>query len=94
MVCVEVCVSSNCHIKGSYFVLNRFRELTKKNQLGSMVELKASFCFGCCKNGATIRVNGELISGVTPQNCDQIYQTYIQNKAGLQDGRRSEGVGI
>ena len=41
---INVCVGSSCHLKGSYDVLQTIKRLIEENNLGSKIELKASFC--------------------------------------------------
>lgn len=79
MLQITICVGSSCHLKGSYYVINTFQELVKKNKLGDKVELKASFCLGhCTSRGVSVMIGDEIIDdGVTAANVEQIFQQYV-----------------
>ena len=62
---IYVCVGSSCHIKGSYPIIELLKENIAKHHLENKVNLKASFCLGKCTNGVSIKVDDEIICGVT-----------------------------
>ncbi len=68
MVCVEVCIGSSCHLKGSYIVVERLKEFIVQKDLTEKVELKASFCMEDCLNGVCVTINGKKIRKVTGEN--------------------------
>lgn len=74
---INVCVGSSCHLKGSYDVLQTIKRLIEEKNLGDKIELKASFCLGNCSNGVSVTVNDELLSNVTPENVEQIFNEQI-----------------
>lgn len=76
---VSVCIGSSCHLKGSYDIINTFKELIEKNHLEDKVELAAAFCLGKCMDGVTIKVDGELVLGVNRDNMNEIFNKYILN---------------
>jgi NADH:ubiquinone oxidoreductase 24 kD subunit len=55
---VKVCVGSSCHLKGSYEVIEAFKELLKKYDVEDLVDLQASFCLGFCSQGVTVKAEG------------------------------------
>lgn len=55
---IKVCVGSSCHLKGSYDVIEAFKEILKRHDVEDLVELQASFCLGNCANGVTLQVDG------------------------------------
>ena len=55
---VKVCVGSSCHLKGSYEVIEAFKEVLKKYDVEDVVELQASFCLGHCAQGVTVGCEG------------------------------------
>lgn len=79
MLQIIICVGSSCHLKGSYYIINSFQELIKKNKLNDKVELKASFCLGhCTSGGVSIIIGNEMIDeGVTTANMERIFQQYV-----------------
>ncbi|MCR5589120.1 MAG: (2Fe-2S) ferredoxin domain-containing protein [Bacteroidales bacterium] len=56
---IKVCVGSSCHLKGSYDVIEAFKEVLKKYDVEDLVELQASFCLGHCAKGVTVSCEGE-----------------------------------
>lgn len=76
---VSVCIGSSCHLKGSYDIINTFKELIEKNHLEDKVELAAAFCLGKCMDGVTIKVDDELVLGVNRDNMNEIFNKYILN---------------
>ncbi len=54
---IKVCVGSSCHLKGSYDVIESFKEILKKYDVEDVVELQASFCLGHCAQGVTVECN-------------------------------------
>ncbi|MBR1537932.1 MAG: (2Fe-2S) ferredoxin domain-containing protein [Bacteroidales bacterium] len=55
---LKVCVGSSCHLKGSYDVIEAMKEVIKKCDVEDLVELRASFCLGCCAQGVTVKAEG------------------------------------
>lgn len=55
---IKVCVGSSCHLKGSYSVIQVFKEILKKYDVEDLVELQASFCLGFCSTGVTVKADG------------------------------------
>lgn len=52
---IKVCVGSSCHLKGSYDVIEQFKEILKKYDVEDLVDLQASFCLGFCAQGVTVK---------------------------------------
>lgn len=49
---IYVCIGSSCHLKGSYNIINAFKELIAEYKLEDQVSLNASFCLGHCQHGS------------------------------------------
>ena len=58
MTILKVCVGSSCHLKGSYDVIEAFKEILKKYDVEDLVDLQASFCLGFCAKGVTVKAEG------------------------------------
>ena len=74
---IYVCVGSSCHLKGSYDIINLMKENLEKHGLTHKVDLRAAFCLGKCTNGVSIKVNEEIICGVSKDNFQDIFQKYV-----------------
>ena len=58
MTTIKVCVGSSCHLKGSYDVIESFKQILKKYDVEDVVDLQASFCLGFCAQGVTVKLDG------------------------------------
>ena len=70
---IQICVGSSCHMKGSYHVIQAYKQLIEKYGLSDRVMLKASFCMQRCTGGITATIDGEPIENLTVQNCEAIF---------------------
>ena len=78
---ISVCVGSSCHLKGSYDVIELFKSALASNNLGDKVTLKATFCLGKCGvAGVTVKIDNEIITGVTTENFNEIFNEYVLTK--------------
>ena len=78
---VLICVGSSCHLKGSYEIIELFKERLKKEKLEDKVTLKGTFCLGkCAIAGVSIQVDDQIITGVTPNNFDDVFNKYVLSK--------------
>jgi NADH-quinone oxidoreductase subunit G len=58
---VNVCVGTNCFLKGSQGTLSELLQHVEKDQLQDRVQVSASFCFERCAQGPTVEVDGKQI---------------------------------
>lgn len=70
---LKVCVGSSCHLKGSYDVIEKFKELIKRYDVEDKVELQASFCLGHCSEGVTVKADERFILNVNGDNAEEIF---------------------
>lgn len=54
---ISVCVGSSCHMRGSYHVIEAFKQVIEEYQLAEQVELQANFCVGECQRPVSVRIN-------------------------------------
>lgn len=74
MTSVSVCIGSSCHLKGSYEVIQLFKEEIKKRRLEDKIELKGAFCLGDCgHDGVCIKVGDKVVHGVTTENFQDVF---------------------
>ena len=78
---ISVCVGSSCHLKGSYDVIELFKSALAANNLADKVTLKATFCLGKCGvAGVTVKIDNEIITGVTTENFNEIFKLNVLSK--------------
>lgn len=77
---VYICVGSSCHLKGSYEIISLMKEAVSDNNLQDKVELKAAFCLGRCTSGVTIKVDDEIVTGLSRENFNEMFKKYILDR--------------
>ena len=77
---IYICVGSSCHLKGSYNIIALMKESLAKHQLTDKVNVSAAFCLGRCTDGVTIKVDDEIVTGVSPENFDQVFAQHVLSK--------------
>lgn len=83
MVTISVCVGSSCHLKGAYQIIEICEKFLAEKGLQDQIKLQGNFCLGrCTEEGVTVTIDGEVLSGVTPENWQQILQEQVQRKLG------------
>lgn len=83
---VKVCVGSSCHLKGSYDVIEAFKEILKKYDVEDLVELQASFCLGFCAQGVTVAAEDQetlFLHNVNKDNAETLFREQVYPKLGL-----------
>ena len=77
---LKVCVGSSCHLKGSYNVIEAFKEILKKYDVEDLVELQASFCLGHCAQGVTVVYEDQetlMLHNVNAENAEEIFAKQV-----------------
>lgn len=78
---ISVCVGSSCHLKGSYDIIEAFKSALAVNNLVDKITLKATFCLGKCGvAGVTVKIDNEIITGVTTENFDEVFRENVLAK--------------
>ncbi len=77
---ISVCVGSSCHIRGSYRIIELMTNALKENGLDESVKMGASFCLGRCAEGVSVKIDDEIISGVTEENFNEVFDKYVLKK--------------
>ncbi len=66
---INVCVGTNCFVKGSQTILNKLVNYIDNHNLKDDVEVKATFCMENCQNGPSASVGKKMLSNA---NFDEI----------------------
>lgn len=74
---IRVCIGSSCHLRGSYDIINLIKNGLEENGLTDKVNLAAAFCLGKCGTGVSIKVDDRVISGVTVENFNDVFNQYV-----------------
>ena len=78
---IHICIGSSCHLKGSEQVVNLFQSAVEQHHLEDRITLAGSFCTGRCnREGVTVQVDDEIITGVTPETFDQFFNSTVLPK--------------
>ena len=77
---VYVCIGSSCHLKGSHTIIELMKKYLEEAGLANKVELKAAFCLGKCTDGVVVRIDEEIICGVSANNFEEIFNGLIKDK--------------
>jgi NADH:ubiquinone oxidoreductase subunit E len=77
---ILVCIGSSCHARGSYKIMNELKAMITEKDLDSQVQIKVAFCLGYCRAGVTIKVDEQLVTGVTKENLTEVFDKYVLKK--------------
>lgn len=81
MLIIAVCIGSSCHLKGSYEIVEAFKEAIEENKLEDEVTLTGSFCIGKCnREGVTVQINDEVFTGVTIEKFDEFFSENVMKR--------------
>jgi NADH:ubiquinone oxidoreductase subunit E len=81
---IELCMGSSCHVKGSQSVLDALKDGIRENKLEGKVILAGSVCLGACKSGgANLKLDGEVVTGITKENFPEFFETRVKKPLGL-----------
>jgi NADH:ubiquinone oxidoreductase subunit E len=78
VVKIEVCVGSACYLLGAQDLIEMIENLPAN--IRANIDLRGSSCLKACGKGPNIRVNDELISGVTPEKLMEIIRSSCPSK--------------
>ena len=78
MLCVQICVGSSCHLKGSQDIVELLQQAIEEHHIEDEVVLSGCFCIGKCNRvGVTVQVNDDVHVGVTKENFREFFKTNI-----------------
>lgn len=74
---IYICVGSSCHIKGSYDIIQLMKEAIFTYHLEDKINLSAAFCLGRCTDGVTVKINDDIICGVSKDTFEDFFQKHV-----------------
>ena len=63
-----------------YDIIQKLKELIAGEKLEDKVNLNASFCLGQCTHGCTIRIDEDIVTGVTKDNIEDIFHKALAER--------------
>ncbi len=80
-----VCIGSACHVKGSYQVIQKLKDLIAKEKMQDKIEIKAAFCLGACGSAVSIKVDDGEVNSINEETTDAFFYEKV-----LGDGDHEE----
>ncbi|MDR3560771.1 MAG: NAD(P)H-dependent oxidoreductase subunit E [Negativicutes bacterium] len=77
MTRISICVGSACHLRGAHDVLYAFSGLMEKYRITGEIDLEGNFCQGRCTEGVVVKINDEIITGVSKENVFAIFSEKV-----------------
>jgi len=74
---IYICVGSSCHIKGSYDIIQLMKEAIAEHQLEEKITLSAAFCLGRCTDGVSVKINDDIVCGVSRESFPEFFKDYV-----------------
>jgi NADH:ubiquinone oxidoreductase subunit E len=74
---ITICIGSGCHVKGSRQIIEILQETIKDHQLSTKIELEGCFCQGKCTEGVVIKIDNQIITGVSKENIGAIFNSKV-----------------
>ena len=62
---VEICRGTSCHLLGSQELLAAVKSLPPERQ--EQLEISMLDCLKSCRQGPNVRIDGKVLSGLTPE---------------------------
>jgi NADH-quinone oxidoreductase subunit G len=75
---VDVCLGTNCYVKGSQTILSGLMQRVDEQSLGNLVDIRASFCFENCEHGPTVKIGETRVSHCTLEKANEVLDYYLQ----------------
>jgi NADH-quinone oxidoreductase subunit G len=75
---VDVCLGTNCYVKGSQTILSGLMQRVDEQSLGNLVDIRASFCFENCEHGPTVKIGETRVSHCTLEKANEVLDDYLQ----------------
>lgn len=71
---IIICLGSSCFARGNKQTLLRIQDYIKDHQLEKSVNFRGNHCFGKCKDGPVLKINGREYKGVSESDIIDILE--------------------
>lgn len=73
---LEICMGSACYLMGAQDLLEVIERLPEEKR--KKIDVKGATCLKACGSGPNVKVDGELISNVTPEILSALIEEKLQ----------------
>lgn len=83
---IEICAGTSCYLLGSQDLIHTIETLPPEKR--SKIDLRGISCLKACGQGPNIRINGVVLSNITPERLLQVIDEnlYQEQQGGSIDG--------
>ncbi len=74
---VESCIGTSCHLLGAEDLLSAIKRLPQDIQ--NKIEFRAVTCLQHCGKGPNVKINGQVLTNMTPERLLQIIQNSCEH---------------
>ena len=84
MLKLEICIESECHLKGSKRVVEKVKSLIKERELSDKIVLKGAFCMEKCQagEGVAVSIDDTEFFSVKPEEVEEFFDKEIMPRVG------------
>ncbi|KAF0182827.1 MAG: NADH-quinone oxidoreductase subunit G [Nitrospirae bacterium] len=87
---VDVCLGTNCFIKGAQDVLNGLLGHAEEHKYENMVDIRASFCFEQCEEGPTVKIGAVTLNHATVDTAVQALSRELEHQLSGESAAKDE----
>lgn len=74
---ITLCLGSSCYSRGSKDVVYAVQEYLEDKGIKDKVKFKGGHCFGHCKEGPVMIINGETYDNIDPDKAIEILEDIL-----------------
>ncbi|MFW5820653.1 MAG: (2Fe-2S) ferredoxin domain-containing protein [Bacteroidota bacterium] len=71
---IIICLGSSCFARGNKKTLSRIQQYISDHELEESVKFRGNHCFGKCKDGPVLKINGREYKGVDESGIIEILE--------------------
>jgi NADH:ubiquinone oxidoreductase subunit E len=82
-IIIESCMGTACHILGGEDLLETIKRLPK--EILNQTKVRAVTCLQHCGKGPNVRINGQILTNMTPEGLLQVIQDHWEHHGQCQE---------